>query len=242
MNLKKLALWLFIGSIAVSAVLGIAILLFGAFGYIQERILLTTLTISATSICGLACGALWESKRRVIFPSAGAILALFAALMIIVGIWAQISNESFWRFSASVGLVAVATAHTCLLSLTRLVRRFSWALIAAIVSIYALAAELIYVIYRTPHSDTFARITGATSIVAAALSILMPLFHRLSKADFEAHETGGAQSPFTIHATITCPQCGLPQPNSLRETICADCGCKFVVSILNAGAVVPDRS
>lgn len=43
--------------------IGIGVLLFGDFGEVEVRILMTTLTFTMTSILGLACGAYLESGK-----------------------------------------------------------------------------------------------------------------------------------------------------------------------------------
>ena len=53
---KKIALWFLIISVAISAALGILAILTGNFGDFEGRMILTTLTISAASICALAAG------------------------------------------------------------------------------------------------------------------------------------------------------------------------------------------
>lgn len=216
MSPRKIALWFLIVSVAASAALGIIIVLAGSFSELQIRIILTTLTISAASICALASGALWESKRKMLLASTGAILALLAAVLVIAGIWREAESEGFWKFTASVSLLAVATAHTCLLSLAKLARRFAWTRIAAAVAIYFLAGFFIYIIYFTPKGDTGARIMGATGIVVAALTILTPIFHRLSHGDLEA-SAPVAGAGRHLQATVGCPQCGSAQPASLAE-------------------------
>ena len=62
-QLKRLFLYLLIASVCLSAILGIAALLSGSFGWVQVRILLTTVVLTGASICGLGCGALWERGR-----------------------------------------------------------------------------------------------------------------------------------------------------------------------------------
>ena len=228
MNPKRIALWFLIASVALSAAVGIIALLSGTFGRIQAQIILTTLTISAASICALACGALWESGRARIFPVAGIVLAIISACLFINGIWFESQSEEFWKFSASVGILATATAHACLLFLATLAARFAWARIAAIASVYLLAIQFIYLIYGTPKADAFFRIVGVTGIVAASLTILIPVFHRLSRSDLKPSE---AAVP-GLFATITCPRCGVSIPNSLAENLCSYCGCIFVVTIL----------
>jgi len=235
MSPKKLALWFLIVSVAISAALGIIAIFTGNFGSFQIRIVLTTLTISAASICALASGALWEGRGKRILPAAGIVLALVAAALLITGIWFEPHAEQFWKFTASTGVLAVATAHACLLSLAKLARRFAWATVITLIAIYLLAFLIVVSIYVEPQGDLGFRLIGTASIVVAALTIMMPIFHRLSREDlglaFDKRETvdGG------LFASVTCPQCGATQPNSLTETECDKCGCRFVLRILVAG-------
>ena len=234
MGPKKLALWFLIVSVAISAALGIIAILSGTFGSFQVRIVLTTLTISAASIFALASGALWEGKRGRILPAAGIVLALLAAVLTITGIWLEPESESFWKFTASVSVLAAATAHTCLLSLAKLARRFAWASLTTFIAIYLLALLIVASIYIEPEGDLGFKLIGATSIIVAALTIMTPIFHRLSRED-----PGQVAEPETservLFATTTCPQCGATQPSTLSETLCDQCGCRFVVKILAEG-------
>lgn len=232
MGPKKIALWFLISSVGASAVLGIVIVLAGSFSKLQIRVILTTLTISAASICALACGALWESRQKLLLPLPGIVLASLAAILVIIGIWAEVQGEGFWKFTVSLGLLAVATAHACLLAQAKLAPQFVWTRVCAFAAVYALAVLFIYVIYYTPKGDTFVRIIGATSIIVAALTILTPLFHRLSRGDLSASGPTSAKTDLGLFATVTCPQCGSAQPNSLAPIKCATCGCRFVVTIL----------
>jgi len=232
MNPKRIALWFLIGSVALSAMVGIIALLSGTVGRIQAQIILTTLTISAASICALACGALWEKGRAKPLSLAGIALAILSACLFISGIWFESNSEAFWKFSAAVGVVALATAHACLLFLATLAPRFGWTRIAAIASVYVLAVQMIYVIYYTPNGDFFFRIVGVTSIVAASLTILTPVFHRLSRGDLSSPLPQSKPAKPGLHPTITCPRCGMSLSNSAGENKCGYCGCAFMVTIL----------
>ena len=237
MNPKRIALWFLILSVALSAVIGIIAIVVGTFGRTEAQILLTTLTISAASICALACGALWESGRAKLFSLAGIALAVFDAVLFIVGIWWESRSEGYWKFSASVGLMAAATAHVCLLALARLAPRFSWSRIAAPIAAYFLAFLFIYLIYFTPKGDVLIRIIGVTAIILAALTILTPVFHRLSRGDLIDSSTVTPPGTPQLHSTITCPRCGASLPNSPVEIGCNQCGCKFLVTILDDNPV-----
>ena len=62
-SMTRTALYVMIGSVVLSALLGIFAILSGDWGWYELRILLTTITISGASICILACVALWERKN-----------------------------------------------------------------------------------------------------------------------------------------------------------------------------------
>jgi hypothetical protein len=237
MRPKRIALWFLIVSVAISAVLGIIAILTGDFGSLQIRVILTTLTISAASICALTSGALWEARGQRVLPTAGIVLALSAAALIITAIWLEIESEQYLKFMAATGVMAIATAHDCLLSLARLARRFIWARVVALASVYGLALFVIVCIYSEPGGDLAFRVIGALAIVVAAITIIIPIFHRLSRDDFQKAVAKPESDSRGRWATITCPQCGTSQPNSLAATECEKCGCRFVVSILAEGGV-----
>jgi len=234
MSPKKVALWFLIVSVAISAALGIIALLTGSFGDFQMRIVLTTLTISAASIGALASGALWEGRGRKDLPIVGIGLSLLAALLLITGIWLEPLGSGYWKFTASTSVLAAATTHACLLSLAKLSRRFGWARLANLIAVYSLAALIIMTIYSESSNDLGFRLIGTASIVVAALTIMTPIFHRLSRDDFGA--AAGETSGRGLWATVTCPQCGSTQPNSLTEIRCDRCGCRFVFKIIDEGS------
>jgi peptidoglycan/LPS O-acetylase OafA/YrhL len=236
MSPKKVALWFLIVSVALSAALGILALLTGNFGDFEMRIILTTLTISAASIGALASGALWEGRGQKELPLLGIVLSVLAALLIISGIWVEPHSERYWKFTASTGVLAAATTHACLLSLAKLAPRFAWARLVTLTAVYALAVLVVITIYFEPTGDLGFRLIGTVSIVVAALTIMTPIFHRLSRDDFS---DAGSKAPVSgrgLWATVSCPRCGTTQPNSLTETTCDRCGCRFVVKILAEGS------
>ena len=83
---KKAFLYALIASVVLGALLGILTILSGRFGWLEIRVLLTTVTIAAASICGLACGAYFSTNRGKALPLAGIGLTLLAAGMILAGI------------------------------------------------------------------------------------------------------------------------------------------------------------
>lgn len=147
---------------------------------------MTTLTITATSILGLACGAYYETGRGRVLPLAGIVLALAAAIMTFLIIWNVLDeNESFIKSAGTILLASVACSHLSLLSLARLDKRFAWSRIAAFVTVWLLSALLAYLIWFEPdaNNDLFARTIGVLSILVASVTVVTPVFHKLSAGE-----------------------------------------------------------
>lgn len=232
MSPKKLALWFLIVSVALSAAFGIITIISGNFGDFEGRVILTTITISAASICALAAGAFWESRSARILPGVAVAFAILAAGLIIIGIWVKIGGDEYWRSTATVGVLTIASAQACIISLARLAPRFAWTRTVALLGISFLAASIIITIWGEINSDGFFKAMGATAILVAALTIMMPIFHRLSRGDLIARKAFASDAQY-LFPTVLCPRCGTIQPSSLTQIICTDCGCRFVVTIIN---------
>jgi len=174
---------LLIGSVAISAVVAIGVVLFGNFGNFEVRVMMTTLTVTVTSILGLACGAYLESRRGRAVPIAGIALSIAAALMTFLIIWNVYDrSETFIKATGSVTLLALCCSHLSLLSLARLDKRFAWSQMLAFVAVWLLATILLYLIWFEPagESDLIFRMIGILSIVIAAVTVMTPVFHKLS--------------------------------------------------------------
>lgn len=183
MNLKRLFLYTLIGSVAVSAILGIGVILLGSFGELEGRVLATTFTITLTSILGLACGAYYDSKNARILPTAGIAFSLIAAILCIYMIWAGDGGiEAVWKSSATAGMLATSCALVCLISLATLDKRFLWSRHLIYVCVSLLSAILLYILWFEPESsnDFVGRLIGVLSIIIAAMTVMTPVFHKLS--------------------------------------------------------------
>jgi hypothetical protein len=194
-NFKRTFLYLLVASISLSALIGFWAILSGDFGEFQARVLGTTLTIVGTSVLGLSCGAYLESPRSKntplsAFPLIGIILAILAALTAVYLIWFDTrgypQTEAMFKFFGVTTIFAFSLAHLSLLSLARLVKKFQWAMTVAYVSILALASILSIILIFEPHSEDFfvLRGIGILAVTDAAITVMIPVFHRLSRADF----------------------------------------------------------
>jgi hypothetical protein len=190
MNIKRLSLYLLIASVAISAILGIAVILFGNFGQFEQKILATTSIVTMTSIFGLACGAYLETGRGKVLPYTGIAAAIASGLIWIVVIWAPESSDSRpVRVGFTATLTAVACSLLSLLSLARLDARFTWSRNAAYLFVGTLWLLTFLAIWNfiDPDTDFIGRAFGVNSILVAALTIITPVFHKLS------HQTAGIE-------------------------------------------------
>lgn len=215
-NLKKFFLYLLIASVAFSAILGIGVILFGNFGEFETRILLTALTVTVTSILGLASGAFLESGRGRVLPICGIVFSIISMVMFFIVIWNKRSeNETFAKMLLSVTLFAFACSHLSLLSLARLDAKFSWAKAATHAALWSLTAVLFYLIWfeKSFAGDWIPRTLGVLSIAVAALTVITPVLHKLS------HQTPKAEE---IDAEIERLRARLAELETLRGEITDD--------------------
>jgi hypothetical protein len=178
---KKAFLYALIGSVALGALLGILTILSGHFGWLEIRVLLTTVTIAGASICGLACGAHLSTKRGKVLPLAGIGLTLLAAVMLIAGIWQMVISDGYWQVTASASVFAIACAHLSLLSMARLADAFRWSLVAAYVVILGVASLIVVLILRERYDAGMFQLLGVAAIVDAAITIVIPILHRIGR-------------------------------------------------------------
>ena len=183
MNTRKIFLNTLIASVALSAVIGIVVILFGQFGEFEVRVLMTTLTVTATSILGLACVACYEAGRGRRLPLAGIVLSVVSALALFLIIWNVLDdNETYIKTTITLVIGAIVASHLSLLRLARLDGRYAWTYTFAVVCDVLLAAIVLYLMWFEPEgeSDLVFRTMGVLSILIAAVTVVTPVFHRLS--------------------------------------------------------------
>jgi hypothetical protein len=191
MNAPRLTRWflrVFIVSICATAFVGVFALTWpGEIGNLEIKILLTTLVIAAASICGLACGGCL-TRGHTILPIAGLALTGISACLLIFGLWVEVDSEIFWRLSASLSFFAVACAHLSMLFLANLAGAYRWAYLLAYQLILGLAALLAAAMFYEElfDNESYIRFTGVVSILVAAITLLIPVFHYMSREQFAA--------------------------------------------------------
>ena len=105
-EIRRFSLIVFIGFLILTALIAIVSVLSGTFGDIQWKILGTTFTISAASICSMACAAFMEKKKQVPVGMAGIALCVITAALVIIGMWPEINCDEYWKVTSTCGVVA----------------------------------------------------------------------------------------------------------------------------------------
>jgi len=174
-NIRKLFLRIFIGFLMLTAIVGIVSVLSGDFGELQVKILATCLTISAASICSMACAAFMEKRRPKALGFAGITLSLAAATLTIIGLWLEIDSEEYWKTTITFTIVAVAFAHAFLLLLPDLDGRFKWIQVAASVCIGILALQIVVAVWGEINDETYYRLLAVVAIVVGLETLVIPI-------------------------------------------------------------------
>ena len=106
-------------------------------------------------------------------------------MSVIIGMWIEVESIGYLKLAASVSVFAVACAHLSLLSMARLAEWFQWSLVAAYVVIFGVASLIVVMIFFEIDETGMFQLLGVAAIVDAAMTILVPLFHRLSRSNLE---------------------------------------------------------
>lgn len=200
-SLRTFALRSLIVSVIATAVLGIIAVLGNRFDDLTVRILLSSVVVSIASLASLTCATLLERRPRHPLAVAGIALAVAAAGLILVGLWARINATDYWRVAGSTGVVAIASAQICLLWLARPAKRFEWVQWAAFAVWYGLAGIIVWVIFGEPPEEMIWRPLSVLAILSGAVTIVVPVLHKLNSGADEA-----AARPASNR--MTCPHCG----------------------------------
>jgi len=217
--MKRIALRTLIGSVALSALLGIYAILVRDFGDFEVRILLTSLVVIGVSILVMACGVAWEKRVLPPVPQSGAAVAIACGFFTVLGIWVDPNALEYWKFSGSLAIAASALAHSSLIALARLGPQFAWSRVASFVLAVLLAVTLIVVIWGELDDDGVFELIAVLAILFAAMSVAVPVFHRMSRMNEES-----APAPI-----LFCPMCGASLQRVDSPTQCDECHARFRV-------------
>ncbi len=219
----------FIGSIVLSGLLGIYVIALGTFGWLEARVLASTVAIGSASVLAMGSAVVWESGRARWLGTGGALAAMLATATLMLMIWSSsrlADSEVAWRSVWALGVFAVACPHAGLLGLARLHRAYEWARIATLACIGPLAALLLWiVIIDDSPRDLSYRSIAILAILSGVGTIAVPILHRISRIGRE-----DAIVTTALELQISCPRCGKSQLMPVGRARCT-CGLRFRIEI-----------
>lgn len=197
-NSRKILLWVFIGFLSLTAIIAIFSVLVGKFGETQLKVLATTFTISATSICAMSCAAFIEKRQANLAGTIGILFAAISAILTITGVWGEIGNDKFWRSTVTLIVISVAFAHAFLLLMPNLSANHKWTQIAAVISIAVLAALICSFIWSDTDNQFYYRLLGVASIVVVLFTLIVPICAKLGGKQTEPIHQTNLSTPLTL--------------------------------------------
>lgn len=182
-QLKRPLIYTLIGSVIIGAFLGIVAVLRGVWGWYEVRVMLTAVTLVVACLAGLACELARTPRGANRLPQAGLLLTLVSAAFMLFRVWVEIDSLWYWKPTAILLTFTAATIHICLLSIAKLAAKFRVVYWVAFQVVMGLAGIITAIVIFEIDSEMIFRLVAVISIVAAALTLLIPLLHRLSRAD-----------------------------------------------------------
>ncbi len=220
-QLTKVSLRAFIASVVAAAIMGIVAIGIPTRNWEFElKVFITTAIIAGASICGLACGGCLTRGHRIL-PSIGLVLTAVSAALLMCGVWLEPNGEWYWKSTAVASFYAVGCAHLSMLFMANLSRGYRWSYIIAYQLILGLATLLAagVVFNLFDHGgEGFWRLTGVLAILVAAITLLVPVFHFMSREQFAA-EAAVTDPVFAVDEEIARLKKRLLQLESQRQVL-----------------------
>lgn len=148
------------------------------------KIILTTLTISGASICGMACFAFIEKRGLAPLGLLGVACAVIAAAMGILAIWnAENIGATYGKITFTFIIAAAALAHIFLLHIPTLPPTSRWNQYALILFDLILAGQITYAMWAQVSSSGFYRIMDVLTVFVVLFTLIIPICSRLAGKD-----------------------------------------------------------
>jgi hypothetical protein len=223
MSVRNLVGRALIALVVVNAAAGVLALILSSskqIGSFEGHILLTTGAVSLAIAAGLPCALAWEKRGLTAaygLPAlAIAAIALAMALTVAL-VWTDSPTDDLTDIAWSAFAIAFALALISLLSLADLPPRQNWVRLVACALAVLFAAQMIYLLWGPEPSDGAYRRFGATGILLAGASSVVPVLQRMGAVKQQ-------------DAPGFCPRCGAALAGVVgRRALCSACGAAFRV-------------
>ncbi len=181
MKRRRILLFGVAGLLCASALLAIAILLVGRFGYTERRIVATTLLLAGYGLLSLPAVVLLDQRRLRAFAFAAVGAAAAAAVTALVSIWAPSSSDTVGKLVGTLTVAAVAAAQAAALAGRR--RESDPPVVGILFDVSCATAALAAasasaLIWTQPSGSTYVRLLGALIVLDLLLVSLQPVLAR----------------------------------------------------------------
>lgn len=176
-GVRKVLLWSFIGFLSLSALIAIFSVLSHKFGETQIKVLATTFTISAASICAMSCAAFAEKRKMNPVGLTGVFFAASAAVLTVICIWGELTD--YWKIDLTLIVISVAFSHALLLWIPSLAAGHRWTQVVSSIVVAILVAQILYGIWAKVDDDGFFRGVAVVSIFVVLLTLVVPICAKL---------------------------------------------------------------
>jgi hypothetical protein len=180
----RLALAILSLSLAASALIGIAIILFGDFDETELRVLATASSLAGFSILSLPSLFHLERDRYkyLAWPGILSSLTLFTTILFLIWGGNIVGGEAFWKTLASVGIISVSTNHALLLLIPASTKiLISICQRATILIIACVCALMLSGIWTEEMPETMMRLLGALGVMDVLGTVTVPILVRISR-------------------------------------------------------------
>lgn len=181
--LRRVIVGVIVVSFGLAALGGIIVLLGAQLGDAAWKVLGTTAIVGASSVAVLCCVSLL-GRRLQIVGFVGAAVAAVTAGLSIFALWVQPSweAEAFWDVLWTLVAASVGLSFSCLLLLLA-DRRQRAVRIGLVVTLSLFALVFVLVVYPVwtdvSGGETYSRVTGIASILAALGAVVVPVLSLL---------------------------------------------------------------
>jgi hypothetical protein len=213
--MRRAILIVAVGSIAISAALGVYALLAPGFGDAEAKILGTSLLVTLAAALSLALAPAVEHGRLGWVPHAGIGAAVAGCALLVAGVWGEFDAGWIAKLGISLVVVAAAIGLASLLSVWDLTGRARYARPVTYALAAASAAMIVAGLWGELGSSVYWRAFGIVAVLLAAGILVIPILHRY-----------GPEGRLEQVPVAFCPFCGsaVGGPGS-----CDACGRRFDV-------------
>ena len=195
-NYKKGFLISMITSLCAGALTAIGIIVFGDFGELEIKVLLTTVAVGGFSLTALCNSALYDKKKCVEFAIFGIVISVLGFLVTMILIWSgdAVDSEAFVKLMFVLMILSVSTAHiSVLLIMNSMSKIVNFSLYATMIFILWVVVMLVILVITEGEPgidpEVYYRVLGVFAILDVLGTIVTPIMNKFFSRPLERHKT-----------------------------------------------------